>query len=170
MNIPEQITTFSDYQGISESFSLTPATQGYHASWSGFCRASSAANIIGQVPVGTFLEIKDRKFSGESLIVIRRGDFERLVKSSRSSSQIKKVLFSIEKTVLTFQPGTDPTNIIQAVKEIASLGVELAQPMPEFSTAAKYIAHAHAAREDKTEIDFELPKTRAELRRGVKKK
>lgn len=170
MNTAEVTTTFSNYPAMSETFSIQPARNGFHQSWSGFCRSMSAASVIGTVPVGTFLEIKDRKFSGESLIILRRGDFERLIKFSRSSFQIKKALFSIEKTVLTFQPGTDATNVVQAVREIASLGIELANSAPTFQKTADYIAHAHATRDEESEDDFDLPKSRSELRRGVRKK
>jgi hypothetical protein len=140
-------------------------------SWSQFSREyGSATSMIQAIPFGTYVEVSDKKFQGDSLIILRRTDFEKVLKSSRASSQIRKILFTIERTTHTYQGSGDPMPVIEAVREAASLGVELAGTTPIFATAQEYLAHpmakADAASEDE---DLELPKTVSELRHGVKK-
>lgn len=145
-------------------------------SWSHFSREYGAASKVGEkLPVGTYLEIQDRKFLGDHLILLRKTDFERLIKCSRTTSQIKRVLFSIEKTAISVPSGADPTRVIEAVREIASLGVELVRSTPTFPSVREYLHQVVQDRDEegvqtdrKQEVTF--PKTRSELRNGVHKK
>lgn len=119
----------------TNEFQLTPAF--VEDSWSTLIRSSSgsaASSIYQAIPLGTYIEVRDRKFGGDSLIIFRKTDFEKLVRSSCAASQIKKMLFSVQKTVLTYQPGTDPTALIEAVRHQADVAVELAGAAPLYAS------------------------------------
>lgn len=145
--------------------------------WSNFTRSacgSSATSIFETVLPGTFLEIKDNKFKWESLIVLRRTDFERLVKYSTnamsSASRVKKILISITATTQSYSytdGNTKAEHLIKAVSQQASLALELASVAPVYESQEKFFNSEVGDAGDG--ID-DLPVSRTELMRGIKKR
>lgn len=155
------------------NFSMLPVED----SWTGFLRnscGSSAARIYETITPGTALEIKDNKFKMDSFIILRRSDFEKLVKSSirsvTASSQIKRCLISITETTQSYSY-TDPTkaeHVIKAISNQAQVALELATIAPVYDSNEEFFRHEAQAIDD--EDDDQMPTSKAELKRGTKRR
>lgn len=135
-------------------------------SWSQFSRENSTVALADKLAAGGFVEINDKKFQGNPIVLLRKSDLEKLVTNSRATSRIKKMLFSISKTVMSFSDVKDPTALMEAVLSQASLAVELAEtPKPLYQSSEELLAD-----EEDVADEVNLPKSKEELTDGVRKK
>jgi hypothetical protein len=107
---------------VISDYNLQPTTK--HSSWSQFTRAFSAANILNSIPLGKYLEIADKKFNGDSLILFRRTDFDKLNMLSSRAAKASRYLIQIDRMTTTFTDSQDPKNVIQLIQEEARMGIE----------------------------------------------
>lgn len=150
--------------------------------WSDFTRGTQGgtAAIFETIIPGTYLEVRDKKFKSNSIILIRRSDFEKLIKSSRqalnTSLRVKKILFSISKTTASIAQSATSTanqeamNIIEAVHTQASIGLELASATPLYASDEEFFAEEIKSLSADGDVTPKLPKNKADLKRGIKTK
>jgi len=135
-------------------------------SWSQFSRENSAVTLADKLAAGYFVEIDDKKFQGNPIVLLRKSDLEKMIIGSRATSRIKKMLFSISKTVMSFDGAKDPVALFEAVMSQAILAIELAEtPKPLYESSQELLAD-----EEDVVKEVKLPRSKEELADGVRKK
>lgn len=143
---------------INDQYNLSPAFE--MNSWSQFARKfSSATSILPAIPLGKFLEIGDKKFQGESLIVFRRTDFDNLNMFSSMASKVSRCLMQIDRMTTTFEDSTNPKSIIKLIHEEAKIGIEFTV-VPTTTTANDYFQTITTATDDE---EVTLPGSRDDI-------
>lgn len=109
---------------IANEYTMKPISN--FDSWSNFIRTGSgraAASVISAVPKGGFVEVWDSKFDGESLILLRRTDFDNMNMLSSLASRAKRCLVLIEQMTSTVSSGQE-SHVIDMVRSSVSLGFD----------------------------------------------
>ncbi len=142
---------------INEKYKLSPSF--IVDSWSQFARNySSASSLIGKLPLGKYIEIRDKKFLGDSFIIFRRTDFDNLNMLSSMASKVTRCLFQIERITTTFSRNEQPENVIQMIREEAKLGIEFTV-ISSSNTSSEYF-NSYFVENDK---DIKMPQSRKEI-------
>lgn len=143
---------------INEKYNLSPSFT--TDSWSQFSRKfSSASALIPKIPVGKYIEVKDKKLVNDSFIIFRRTDFDKLNMLSSMASKATRFLVQIERITTTFSNTEKPDQIIRLIQEQAKLGIEFTVTSSDTS-ASEYFG-SYAAVE--ANHDVKMPKSRKEI-------
>jgi hypothetical protein len=92
--------------------------------WGSLVRGHSASQIFSNIIPGKYLEVFDKKFNGESLIIFRRSDFDNLNMLSSMASKVSRYLMQIDRITTTYRDGDDPKKFIELIHEEARMGIE----------------------------------------------
>jgi hypothetical protein len=143
---------------INEKYNLSPSF--IAESWSQFIRnaGGSASSLIPHISMGKYVEVRDKKLAGDSLIIFRRTDFDNLNMLSSMASKVSRCLMQIDRVTTSFANSQNQSEIIQFIHEQARLGIEFTV-VPSSSTASEYFS---SYRVDDNE-DFVMPKSRKEI-------
>jgi len=173
MKVEESLMTMDVSTTTTNPWQLFPLP--VQTGWSNFIRESfgtGAGELIGAITRGSYLEIKDNKFAGDSLVILRRSDFEQLVKSASvyagATYRIKRILFSITESTRSYSDPSKAGHLINAISTQASLGLELTASVSAFSSDAEFLA-AEAAKSSNQTADDVFPTSKADLKNGVKR-
>lgn len=147
---------------VSQNYNLSPSQT--LNSWSKFARdLGSAATMLSHIPLSNFIEIKDNKWGGESLIVLRRTDFDKLNMLSSMASRATRYLMQIDLMTTTLASSANPNEVIKLVHEQAKLGIEFAVT-PTTTSANDYFS-SYSVDTDGNEDDDKIimPKSREDI-------
>jgi len=143
---------------INEKYNLSPSF--IADSWSQFIRKAggSASSLIPNIPMGKYVEVRDKKLAGDSFIIFRRTDFDNLNMLSSMASKVTRCLMQIDRVTTTFANNQNQSEVIQFIHEQAKLGIEFTV-VPSSGTASDYFG---SYKVEETE-DFVMPKSRKEI-------
>ncbi len=142
---------------INEKYNLSPSF--VTDSWSQFARSySSASSLVSKIPLGKYIEIKDKKLLGDAFIVFRRTDFDKLNMLSSIASKVTRCLFQIDRITTTFSHNEQPEKVIKLIHEQAKLGIEFTV-ISSSSSSSDYFG-SYIVEEDE---NVKMPKSRNEI-------
>lgn len=142
---------------INEKYNLSPSFVA--DSWSRFTRKySSASSLIPKIPLGKYVEIKDKKLVGDSFVIIRRTDFDKLNMLSSMASRIARCLVQIDRITTTFANTEKPAQVIKLIHEQAQLGIEFTIISSTSSVTDYFASYA-----TETNGDVKMPKNRKDI-------
>jgi hypothetical protein len=138
---------------INENYNLMPSF--IADSWSKFTRDySSATSFFSKVPVGTFVEVTDKKLLGDSLIIFRRTDFDKLNQLSSMASKITRCLMQIDRMTTTYS-NEKADQVIKLIHEEARMGIEFTIVQSKSSASDYFSTYAFESNEN-----FVMPTSR----------
>ena len=142
---------------INDKYNLSPSF--ISDSWSQFTRQySSASSLIPKVPLGKYIEIRDKKLAGDSFIIFRRTDFDNLNMLSSMASKVTRCLMQIETVTTTFANEDNREQVIRFIHEQVKLGIDF-ETTPSTSSASEYFGSFSAGDSD----EFIMPKSRKDI-------
>jgi len=142
---------------INQKYELSPAF--ISDSWGQFARKfSSASSLMPKIPVGKYIEIKDKKLVGDSLIILRRTDFDRLNMLLSMASKVTRCLVQISRITTTFANTEKPEQVINLIHDQAQLGIEFTVTSSKNSDSDYFSSY-----EPETNSNIKLPKSRKEI-------
>ena len=144
---------------INEKYNLSPSL--LFESWSQFTRKfGSASSLIPQIPMGKYMEVGDKKFGGDRLIIIRRTDFDNLNMLSSMASKVTRCLMQIDRMTTTFNTSEKSQEVIKLIHEQARIGIEFTI-VPSNTTASEYFSSFSVS--DEKGRKFIIPKSRKDI-------
>lgn len=123
--------------------------------WSRFIRETSAANIFSTIQAGKYLEISDKKFLNETLIIFRRTDFDNLNMMSSIATRATRFLLQIDRITTSFADSKDPKGVLELVHESARMGIEYTV-IRSTDSASEYIQSALSSGEDYSNVPLPI--------------
>jgi hypothetical protein len=143
---------------INEKYNLSPSVTA--DSWSQFTRVySSAASLVPKIPLGKYAEVKDKKLNGDSFIIFRRTDFDKLNMLSSLASRATRCLVQIDRITTTFSHNEKPEQVIKLIHEQAKLGIEFSVVSSTESSSDYFKSYFI----EPNDHDFKMPKNRKEI-------
>ena len=95
--------------------------------WANFAKEYTGASKVGPlVPAGRYIDVEDKKFQGDGLVVLRKSDLEKLISRTRTSTTLSKIILTISKIVSRVRSDEDSRDVIDTIKIQASLGSDFA--------------------------------------------
>jgi len=152
--MPNSLSTIN----INEKYNLSPSF--VVDSWSQFTRKfSSASSLIPNIPVGKYIEVKDKKLVGDCFVIFRRTDFDNLNMLSSMASKVTRCLVQIDRITTTFSNNEKPEQVIQLIHEQAKLGIEFTV-ISSSNSNSDYFG-SYVVEEDNS--DLKMPKSRKDI-------
>lgn len=105
--------------------------------WANFAKEYTGASKIGPlIPSGQYVDVEDKKFNGDSLVVLRKSDLEKLISRTQTSITLSKIILTISKIVSNVHVDEESRDALDTIKIQTSLGldfVESSKPVYESS-------------------------------------
>lgn len=139
-------------------------------SWAQFIRPGgpgfSASIILEALEAGKFIEVRDEKFRGAPVVLLRKSDYEKLRLSGQASPRVKKLLGTIAQATASFRKldvGHKASSEINAIEAALSLCLDIMQGTGPLYISRKAYLSENAKTDTPEDNDFELPASKSEL-------